>query len=140
MEERTIQKNSTDTEKKSILVIDDCEDVLDLQRVVLEQNGYTVFTAQSGNEAMEILTEITQPNLILLDMNLTDMTGIDFLKELENENPKIIEKVPVVIFSGTDTVPESKAVGFIHKPYDLEKFIAEIKIYLEMGFSIPMLH
>lgn len=140
MEEHFVQRNSTESEKKSILVIDDCQDVLDLQRVVLEQNGYTVITAQSGIEAFEILAKISRPNLILLDMNLEDMTGIDFLKELENEKPEIIKNVPVVILSGTASVPESKAIGFIHKPYDLEKFISDVKTYLENGFSMPIFH
>jgi len=121
-------------------VIDDSDDVLDLQRVVLEQNGYMVFTAKSGSEAIKILTAVKQPNLILLDLNLSDMSGLDFLKQLEVERPEIVRKVPVVIFSGADTVPKSKAVGFIHKPCDLKKFVLDIKTYLNMQLTVPTLH
>lgn len=137
--EKSSEKSSFDkSEKKaflkqSVLVIDDCSDTLDLQRILLEAEGFEVFTAQSGTEALELLSKIDQPNLILLDMQIGDMTGTDFLIRLEAKLPEIIKNVPVVFMTGMDAVPESKAIGFIRKPADMDKFIIAVHQFIEMG-------
>ncbi len=73
-------------------------------------------------------------------MNLGDMTGSEFLKILEKTNPKIFNDVPIVFFSGMVDIPASKAVGFIRKPIDLEKFIQDIRHYIEMGTHALFAH
>lgn len=120
-------------DKQSILVIDDSADMLMLQRSVLETEGYEVFTANSGARAFEVLSEIGAPELILLDVQMEDMSGLDFLEILEERFPEIIETVPVVFLTGMETVPKSKAVGFIRKPMDATKFLESIHRYIEMG-------
>lgn len=115
---------------QSILVVDDNDDIVDLQRTLLELEGYDVFTAQSGEKALNALAEISPPALILLDMQLGDMNGIEFLKTLEKKMPKIIEEVPIVFMTGMDHVPPSRAVGFIQKPAEMEMFLTEISRYI----------
>lgn len=118
--------------KKSILVIDDCQDFLDLYKAILESEGYEVLTASSGKGGLNLLTKIANPSLILLDVRMGDMSGPEFLEVLEKQRPEVIETVPVVFLTAMDKVPKSKAIGFIQKPIDLEKLLATIKHYIEL--------
>lgn len=121
----------------SVLVIDDCRETLTLQKILLGLEGYEVFTAQSGGEALQVLVEIEKLSLILLDMNLGDMTGIEFLNILEDKHPEVLQKVPVAFLSGMDEIPESKAIGFIRKPADTDKLLAAIREFIERGEHPP---
>ena len=86
-----------------------------------------------------ILTEVDSPDLILLDMRMEDMSGPEFLLELEEKHPEIFENVPIVFLTGVDKVPISKAVGFIRKPMDLDKFLEAVHGFIEMGIGRPRL-
>jgi two-component system, OmpR family, response regulator CpxR len=114
-------------EKQSILVVDDSDDMLSLQKTILEGAGYEVFTARSGGAAYKVLCEIEDPNLIILDLQMDDMSGTDFLDMLEERKPEIIEHVPVVFLSGTETPPPSKAVGHIRKFPDIDAFLERVR-------------
>ena len=114
--------------KQSILVIDDSSEMLTLQKAILEQDGFDVFTAQGGADALNVLSQIEDPSLILLDMQMEDMSGLDFLSKLEKEKPEILEHVPVVFLSGMEPPPASKAVGYIQKFPDIDIFLAYPKI------------
>ena len=95
--------------------------------------GYKVLTASGGEEALSVLGEITQPDLILLDMRMQDMSGPEFLAVLEERQPEILEKVPVVFLSAMNEVPVSKAVGFIKKPFDIDEFLESVLRFIEAG-------
>ncbi len=135
-----IKVTKTISSKQSILVIDDNSDTLNLNRIILELDGYEVFTAECGIEALEILSEINEPNLILLDMQMPDMSGLEFLTILEEKIPAIIKDVPVVFLTGMDVVPKSKAVGFIRKPADRVKLLKDIRSFIELGCHPPYRH
>jgi len=126
-------ENQTFLTKESVLVIDDCRESLELQEILLGYEGYEVHTAESGNDAIELLSIIAKPSLILLDMNLGDMSGIELMNKLEETHPEIILQVPVVFLTGMNEVPESKAVGFIRKPAETDAFLADIKRFITLG-------
>ncbi len=130
-----VENKKTVPPKQAILLIDDSADTLTLQRIILESEGFKVFVAQSGAEALAVLSQVDKPNLILLDMQLEDMTGVDFLTLLEEKKPDIIEDVPIVFLSGMDEVPKSQAVGFIRKPADQDKFLVAVHRFIEMGIG-----
>ena len=121
--------------KQSILLIDNSPDMLILQRAILESDGFLVFTAKSGTEGLEALSKIEEPNLILLDMQMDDMNGTEFLTLLEEKKPEILEHVPVVLLSGTDAPPKSKASGFIRKFPDIDVFLRIVHQYIDDGPS-----
>ena len=120
-------------QKRSVLVIDDSVDVLLLQRMMLENEGFEVFTAASGLEALDMLDQINEPSLILLDMLMGDMSGAEFLTILEEKKPNIVKAVPIVFLTGMDEVPKSKAVGFIRKPTNMTSFLKDVNRYVENG-------
>ena len=102
--------------QQTILVIDDSTDTLLLNKTVLEMEGFKVLTAQNATEAFALLAEISDFDLILLDMKMDEMSGLEFLDKLEKDRPEIIESVPVVFLTGVDEIPKCKAVGFLRKP------------------------
>jgi CheY-like chemotaxis protein len=127
--------------KQSVLVIDDSQDTLVLQRILLESEGYEVHTVESGAEGLAILSEISEPNLILLDMQMEDMSGVEFLIKLEEKKPEIIKDVPIVFFTAMNSVPTSKAAGFIRKPVlDMPSFFKSVHRFIEMGHSRSFKH
>ena len=58
---------------------------------------------------------------------------------LEEKRPEIIENVPVVFVTGMDKVPASKAVGFIKKPFNNDKFLEAIQGFIERGICRPII-
>jgi two-component system, sensor histidine kinase and response regulator len=140
-EEQQIQKRTgTVAVKQSILVIDDSPDMLMLQRTVLELEGFEVFTAQSGAEAFQMLSKIDEPDLILLDVQMDDMTGPEFLAILEQREPRIVENVPVVYLTAADKGVEDKAIGYIRKLTDIDEFLVAVYRFIEMGRRAPSKH
>jgi CheY-like chemotaxis protein len=124
----------------SVLVVDDSSVTLALQEIVLGSAGYKTYTAESGEKAIQVLSEIEEPDLILLDMQLGDMSGIDFLNKIEEEKPEIIRHVPIVFVTGMDKVPDSKAIGFIRKPADTDQFLKAVSHFIEIGHQSPYTH
>jgi len=117
--------------EKVILVIDDDEELLNLNQSLLEMEGYTVFTAKSGEKALQLLEHIPQPDLILLDFQMAKMSGPEFLLALGEKHPKLLDTVPVVFLTAMDRIPASRAAGFIRKPFDLEAFLSEVHNFIE---------
>jgi len=117
--------------RKTVLLIDDNDDLLTLLRTVLEMGDYEVFTARGASEALKALSEISRPDLIFLDVKMDDVSGPDFLLLLEEKMPEVVREVPVVFLTGFDEVPKSKAVGFIRKPIDIDTFLKDTQRFIE---------
>jgi two-component system, sensor histidine kinase and response regulator len=126
--------------RQSILVIDDSIEMLMIQRSVLESDGFAVFTAQSGATALEVLSEIDKPDLILLDVQMEDMSGPEFLNILEQNRPQIIKDVPVVFLTAMDEAPIGKATGYIRKLMDIDKFLEAVHRFIKMGSQASYNH
>ena len=119
--------------KQSVLVIDDNSEMLHLGKEILESEGFDVFTADSGLQALEVLSQIAEPDLVLLDMQMGDMSGLIFLEKLEEQRPEIVKNIPIVFYTAADHVPKSKATGFMRKDGDLDKFISSVHRFIKMG-------
>jgi CheY-like chemotaxis protein len=116
--------------KKSILVIDDNQDILMCDKIILERAGYDVSVASSGKEGLAALAESPAPDLVLLDMRMYDMSGLEFLETLEKQKSNILGNVPIVFFTNMDRVPESKASGFIRKDKGIAGLLEGVRLYL----------
>ena len=124
--------STNQTLKKSVLIIDDSPDMLELWKVTLELDGFIAFTAASGSEALGVLTN-TKVDLILLDFAMEGMSGVQFLKHLEEKQPELLDEVPVVFLTGmeADEVPQSKAAGLICKSVGTAKFLESVHFYIQ---------
>ncbi|MFT5232340.1 MAG: DNA-binding NtrC family response regulator [Candidatus Krumholzibacteriia bacterium] len=117
--------------KPVILVIDDEEAIRLFLEATLEDRSFVVQTAGTGNEAMTLAKE-TVPDLVLLDLMLPDMTGMQVLEELK----KLYPHLPVVMITGyskTDAAVQAMkldAFDFVNKPIQLAKLLSVIEAAL----------
>lgn len=105
-----------------LLIVDDESDIREFAKSFFKKRGIDVFTASGGRQALDIIAK-ENPNLVLLDVRMEEMTGIEALRELR----KINKDTKVVMVSGVEDeeiVSEAKALGvvnFVHKPLILEE-------------------
>ncbi|MCX5848129.1 MAG: sigma-54 dependent transcriptional regulator [Deltaproteobacteria bacterium] len=109
---------------ETILVVDDEESICQSLKAILSDEGYQVLVAGSGEEAVKIVEE-EMPQLVLLDIWLPGMDGLETLKAIKKINPKVL----VIIMSGHGTIETAVkatklgAFDFIEKPLSLDKII-----------------
>jgi len=118
---------------KAILIVDDEESICQTLGGILNDEGHEVVTAVSGEEALRLVEE-DPPNLVLLDIWLPEMDGIEVLKVIKAGYPR----TQVVMMSGhgsIETAVKATKLGafdFIEKPLSLEKVILVINHAMEM--------
>lgn len=116
-------------DKGKIIITDDNEEILDLLGDILVKDGYEVVRATNGKEALEKVEEVF-PNLIMLDITMPGMTGLEVKAHL-NENSSTA-RIPVIFLTGKDT-PEDKIEGlslgvddYITKPFHVRELLARV--------------
>ena len=113
------------------MVVDDEENVVELVKVLLEQEGYKVITASNGKECLEKL-KTTKPDLILLDMMMPGMSGREVCEKIR-ANPKTrdikVVFLTVARFSetGKHVLESLNVTDYITKPFDNEDLLRRIK-------------
>jgi two-component system nitrogen regulation response regulator NtrX len=116
----------------TVFIIDDEEGIRESLSGIFEDEGYTVLTAGSGEEALTILKEQT-PDVILLDIWLPGIDGIETLKKMKGLKPEI----PVIMISGHGNIElavkatQIGAYDFLEKPLSLERVLLIAKRALE---------
>ena len=95
----------------------------------LDHRGYAVSTAADGLEALDQIAA-TSPDLIILDLMLPVMSGIQLTKQLAGSVAS--SRIPIIVVTAMDEYPAgiSHAVGFMKKPLDLHRLIHLIRYYL----------
>ena len=120
-------------DKKKILVIDDSQSSRYLYKTVLLTEGkYKVFLCENLKEGLKAFPKF-KPDLIVLDMDLPDGTGVDFLKEIKGSD--IRAKVIVIsAIRSSSVIIESARLGigtYLIKPVDINLFLKKVKEFLE---------
>jgi two-component system, OmpR family, alkaline phosphatase synthesis response regulator PhoP len=127
---------------KSILVVDDEKDIVEMLKYNLEREGFTVLTALNGKKALEQAKN--NPDLILLDIMMPEMDGWEVCKQLMRDERTA--RIPVIFLtakgSEVDEVVglELGADDYIVKPISIRKLIARVKTALrrrELGGTPP---
>lgn len=124
-------------DKPKILTIDDSPDMLYLEKIVLEREGYEVFTADSAESALQMLPNIPDLSLILCDVQMDNMDGVEFVKVLEEKHQDIFNETPVVLVTGLDSPPKANVAGYISKPSDVDEFLSNVKRFLFSSETSP---
>lgn len=121
--------------KATILIVDDAPDNLRFLSAILEDKGYQVKRAINGKYALQG-AQITQPDLILLDINMPEMNGYEVCAKL-----KLIpetQNIPVIFISALDNVIdkvkafEVGGIDYITKPFNCEEVLARVRSQLSL--------
>ena len=117
--------------KKTIMVVDDEKSLLELVGALLEEEGYEVVNASSGDEALAKLKTV-KPDLVLLDMMMPSMSGREVCERIRGD-PKTknlkVAFLTVAKFSevGKDTLSEMNVSDYITKPFENEDLLKRVK-------------
>lgn len=116
---------------KKILVIDDEEDLRDIIQFQCQAKGHLVTTANDGIDALEKLKKL-KPDLIILDLNMPRMGGIEFYQRICGADGKPI--YPVIVLTARANTRqlfmEFEVDGFMTKPFEVETLIEEMEIVI----------
>ena len=121
------------TGRPVVMVIDDEEDILDLIQMILEEAGIRTITALTGHEGLQRLYR-EKPDLILLDIMMPDLDGMELLKILKIEESTA--SIPVAMLTAK-VEPKDKmaalqeeAIDYICKPFTPQELVARVKALL----------
>lgn len=128
MESSTVVSEDTNSEAPLILIVDDEAGIRRTLEGVFADEGYRTVVADSGVEALDLLDEL-EPALVLLDIWMPGMDGMETLKELKFRAPEM----PVIMISGHATISTAMqatrfgATDFIEKPLDLDLMVQAVR-------------
>ncbi|MCP4272252.1 MAG: response regulator, partial [Gammaproteobacteria bacterium] len=134
-EEKTTDTNEDEFTKEgneSILIVDDEEALLDFASIALDKNGYKVYTAESGTQALQIL-KTNNIDLILSDIIMPKMNGYELAVIVHEQYPN----VKIQLVSGyddekyIDLIDEKLQENIIHKPISIQTMLKSIRRLLD---------
>ncbi len=124
--------------KENIAVVDDERSILKLLQRNLEDRGYTVYTGMDGQRALE-LVEQYNPDLLLLDVKMPRLNGLEVCKRLREWS-----KVPIIVVSAMSDVTyavealESGANDYLRKPFYVDELMARVRTQLRAAEERPI--
>ena len=113
-----------------VLVVDDSESIRELVSITLESAGYKVHKSSDGVEGLDHLAN-SEVDLVITDLNMPNMDGITFLKEIRKDDNKV--GMPVLLLttesqiSKKDEARKAGATGWIVKPFAQDRLLAVVK-------------
>jgi len=108
--------------KGTVLVVDDEESILQVASDILNYLGYSVVTSPSGQEAVDRLLQGARPDLVLLDVIMPGMDGVETFRRFREIEPNL----PILISTGyaersaVESLAEESVTGFVNKPFAIE--------------------
>jgi CheY-like chemotaxis protein len=123
-----------------ILAVDDVADNLLLLKTILELEGYSVDTADSGTSALHQL-RVSPPDLVLLDIMMPDMSGYEVTRHIRKD--KELGSIPILLVTAYADVSASQrlelgANGFIRKPIDADELLDKVRQTLKLDQTVDI--
>jgi DNA-binding response OmpR family regulator len=122
--------------RKRILVVDDEAGIGRFLSIKLGLSGYEVTSTTSGAEAIEMV-RVREPDVILLDVLMPDVTGMDVIERVRSWS-----KVPIIVFTGhPDIIRFALKLGandHIEKPFNIDLLLNKIKSLLDASATRPV--
>jgi CheY-like chemotaxis protein len=115
---------------KRILIVDDSNTNVVLLEAILNTRGYEIQTALSVKEAYSMI-ERQQPDLILLDLLMPQISGYQFLEQIKSDNN--LRNIPVIIVSAVSdalNIKKTKDMGaldYLEKPIDIKELVSKVE-------------
>jgi CheY-like chemotaxis protein len=120
-----------------ILIVEDNRDIRFIIHEILKRNGYEAVEAENGIHALEILKDDSHFDLIISDLRMAKMTGLELLDQLRENYPGI----PTIILSvhrvpeWVDEAMQKGAVTYLTKPFTPEQLVSAVNKYLLQATS-----
>ncbi len=123
---------------QTVMIVDDDQDEIELLRRVLKKAGRVknITTAQEGEAALELLrTRKVAPSLILLDLKMPGMGGIETVRQLRAD--ACLKDIPVVIVTNSSLESDKQAAydagadAFLQKAFNMDQFGKDIKLLID---------
>lgn len=113
--------------KKTVLLVDDDIDLVELVTLILTESGYRVIVAEEGQDALEKVAQ-GMPGVILLDMRMPGMDGWQFAREFRARHDRL---APIVVLTAAND-PEQRAReidadGYLGKPFEIDDLVDTVK-------------
>jgi len=119
---------------KTVLVVEDDENNMELITFILNANGYQFITAYTGQEGIDLAIE-KKPDFIILDIQLPDMYGLEVLQSIRaskiNGNIPVIAMTSFAMSGDREKMLSAGCNGYIEKPIDPVKVMGQIQQILE---------
>ena len=115
---------------KTVLVIEDNKDNMELITFILENNGYKTIKAETGQQGLDIARE-ARPEFIILDIQLPDIDGLEVVQKLRSS--EIDGTIPIIAMTSFAMVGDREKMmaagcnGYIEKPISPEKVMNQIR-------------
>lgn len=131
--------NSQNSRSDKILVVDDSPDNVFLIKTILEEEGYTVSTAENGASALAQL-EASPCDLVLLDLMMPGMDGYEVTRRIRG-NAAMQQYIPILLITAHDAPNVAKGLDlgaddFIRKPVTVDELLARVRSLLRLKHSI----
>jgi DNA-binding response OmpR family regulator len=127
---KQVDKGDPEMSGKKVLVVDDDAKTVELVKLYLNRDGYRVLTAYNGNDALELARE-NKPDLIVLDLMLPGISGLEVCRILRNESD-----VPIIMLTAL-TTDEDRLTGldlgaddYVTKPFSPRELAARVRAVL----------
>jgi two-component system, cell cycle response regulator DivK len=117
-----------------VLVVEDNDMNMQLVEYLLEEGGYQIVKAASGEEALSVARDGEPVDLILMDIHLPDMDGISVVREMKSDART--NAIPILALTAhamrgdRDRFLEAGCDGYISKPIDVKTFLTSVRQYL----------
>jgi CheY-like chemotaxis protein len=120
--------------RRVALVVDDSADMHALCRAALEDEGFWVQTALDGQDALELLLAMPTPSVIILDLLMPRMGGLELLEVIRSY--RRLANVPVLVVTASDEpLPEGEKVEVLRKPIQCGELASSVRTLLGEGGS-----
>ncbi|MFC1666905.1 response regulator [Candidatus Omnitrophota bacterium] len=119
--------------KEKILIVDDDDDILDVLKITLEDEGYDVIEGHDGQEALEIIKK-TMPDLLITDFKMPKMNGDEVCRTIKQDI--LAQHMPIIMLTGKSEVSDkihginAGADDYMVKPFEPKELVARVKMVL----------
>lgn len=136
-DEKPAQKRTYDWSSHKLMIVDDAPDIISFISILLKRTKITTYTATNGKEALQEIEENPDIELILMDIQMPEMNGIEAMKHIKKSNPDIfvIAQTAFAMEGDRERFFEDGFDDYVPKPINKKKLFNKIDYFLKKGNS-----